>query len=120
MKNAKRSAASPYAPRRRWGNTYDGTKLSTPNLTSPPVVSLNKRGNNSGRNSKKRGGGSNVFPWKAHGSGAARGSRGEGSENDRAGRNNKRGREDGEFGDSRERDDTFFASPGVPRGIGEL
>lgn len=121
--NERSTAASPHlpssAPRRRWGNAYDGNQLSTPNLTSPPIRSL-KRGSSLRR---KRGKGSNTFQWMAGHGGGKRASRGTES-GGRRGRNSgaKRAREDEDADDGREGDgeDTFLASPGVPRGIGKL
>ncbi|KAL7538267.1 hypothetical protein ACHAXR_008426 [Thalassiosira sp. AJA248-18] len=111
------------AQRRRWGNTYDGSKLSTPNLTSPPIVSLKR-----GSSTQKRSRSSNIFPWRVQGSGA-RGSRSDhgadkkadGERHSSTKKRNKRNRDDDEdLGLTRDCDDTFFASPGVPRGIGKL
>jgi len=96
----KRSTMSPYyVQRRRWGNTYDGTKKSTPNLTSPPIKSLKR-----GSSVLKRGRGSNIFQWRMQGSGASKAT-------------NKRGRDDEEFDTTKDSEDQFFASPGIPRGI---
>jgi len=118
LRGNTRSTMSPYVQRRRWGNTYDGTKLSTPNLTSPPIVSLKK-----GSTSTQKRRGSNLFQWRGNG---ARGSRGDGDGDDKkvdgehpssVKANNKRNREDEDFDASKDREDMFFASPGVPRGI---
>ena len=107
--NNKRSSTpspSPYGQRRRWGNAYDVNKRSTPHLTSPPVVSLTKGG--SAR--KRRQGSSNIFHWKVHGSG---------TRGDNSSARKKRLRDDEDVEAAKDSDDMFFASPGVPRGIGK-
>lgn len=113
----KRALESPYAPRRRWGNAYDNNNLSTPNLTSPPIVSLKK-----GSAMKKRQG-SSVAPWRMQ---RQRSSTRRGLRNNLSSAvssslmnsNKKRGREEEEqrTNDNDEQDD-FFSSPGIPRGI---
>ena len=123
---------SPYVQRRRWGNTYDGNKLSTPNLTSPPIVSLKKGSASAQKNKTRSGGGSNLFQWRVGGGSSARhvSSRGDFVGSGRRGENQgssakkkasgKRSREDDEdMTANKDGDDTFFASPGVPRGIGK-
>lgn len=126
----KRSAMSPYVPRRRWGNAYDTNKLSTPNLTSPPIVSLKKS-----KSAQKRLGGSNMFPWKVPGSGATPhgGTRRRaltaddvdkklGCESGSVTKSGKRSREIEDLDVSaleKDGEDVFFSSPGIPRGIGE-
>jgi hypothetical protein len=109
----KRTSASPYAPRRRWGNAYDNNKLSTPNLTSPPIVSLKK-----GSSMKKRQA-SNVAPWRIRSS-TRRGLRNNLSavSSSLMNSNKKRGRErEEELTDDNDEQDDFFSSPGIPRGI---
>jgi len=53
-----------HVPRRRWGNAYDNNRLSTPNLTSPPIVSLKKGSSIKKRvkSNQKKNGGSFLFP----------------------------------------------------------
>ncbi len=113
----KRASESPYAPRRRWGNAYDNNKLSTPNLTSPPIVSLKK-----GSAMKKRQG-SSVAPWRMQRqrSNTRRGLRNNLSSavsSSLMNSNKKRGRDEEEVrNDVTDEQDDFFSSPGIPRGI---
>lgn len=112
--DSKRTSASPYAPRRRWGNAYDNNNLSTPNLTSPPIVSLKK-----GSSIKKRQG-SNVAPWRMQRSSTRRGLRNNISavSSSLMNSNKKRVREkEEEVADNDDEQDDFFSSPGIPRGI---
>jgi hypothetical protein len=108
--------------RRRWGNQeYHDTNLlsSIPNLTSPPIVSLKGRrmGNNSTALRKT---------WKV-GSGNKRTSSLRKNRSllfESAEKSGKRGREtlgDGVGATSLDEgeEDNFFASPGIPRGVGE-
>ena len=112
----KRTSASPYVPRRRWGNAYDNNKVSTPNLTSPPIVSLKN-----GSSMKKRQG-SSVAPWRMQRSSTRRGLRNNltAVSTSLMNSNKKRGREKEEEitddNDDQDQDD-FFSSPGIPRGI---
>ena len=116
---------SPYVPRRRWGNVYDNNKQSSPNLFSPPIVSLKK-----GSSTKNRVR-SNTFPWKVPGSGSRYGKLADDVEkkaecdgNRSADKtSNKRSRENEDFdatNNDNDGEDLFFASPGIPRGIGKL
>eukprot|EP00985_Skeletonema_marinoi_P019499 scaffold11205_cov191-Skeletonema_marinoi.AAC.1 len=110
----KRTSASPYAPRRRWGNAYDNNKLSTPNLTSPPIVSLKK-----GSAMKKRQG-SSVAPWRMQRSSTRLGLRNNlaAVSSSLMNSNKKRTREKEEDRtDDNDDQDDFFSSPGIPRGI---
>jgi hypothetical protein len=108
----KLTSASPYAPRRRWGNAYDSNNLSTPNLTSPPIASLKK-----GSSMMKRQG-SNVAQWRMKRSSTRRGLRSNISAvgSSLMNSNKKRRREKEEVTDNDDQDD-FFCSPGIPRGI---
>ena len=103
--------------RRRWGNQdYDKNGLlnSTPNLTSPPIVSL-----------KNRRMGSTRKTWKGVTSSGKRvnSSRKSRSLFESAERLGKRAREtlvDGGLRSTDENEeDNFFNSPGIPRGVGE-
>jgi hypothetical protein len=110
----KLTSASPYGPRRRWGNAYDNNKLSTPNLTSPPIASLKK-----GSSMKKKQG-SNVAPWRMQRSSARRGLRNNltAVSSSLMNSNKKRARErEEEMTDENDDQDDFFSSPGIPRGI---
>ena len=102
---------SPAIQRRRWGNAYDLNKISTPNLTSPPIVSLKKLGKK-GVNSQQRVQGSPLT------SVADRKVDGEGHSSARA--SVKRLRDDDIVDDVNDKDDKFFSSPGLPRGIGKF
>ena len=104
----KRSTMSPYIPRRRWGN---GSNLATPNLTSPPIVSLN----NASPAHKVRG--SSIFQWRVQGSGTRGSDKKLDSRQSPAKVRSKRNRDDEGFDATKEGEDLFFASPGVPRGI---
>ena len=111
----KRTSASPYAPRRRWGNAYDNHKQSTPNLTSPPILSLKK-------SSMKKKHSSNIAPWRMQ---RIRSSTRRGLRNNLAdvstsliNSNKKRVREkEEERLEENDDQDDFFNSPGIPRGI---
>jgi hypothetical protein len=102
--------------RRRWGNQdYDTNLLSTPNLTSPPIVSLKSR----------RLGSTVRGKWNkgASGGGKRTSSLRKKSLFESAERCGKRGREP--LGvvrsvDEMTEEDQFFASPGIPRGVGEM
>jgi hypothetical protein len=100
--------------RRRWGNQdYDGHNVlsSTPNLTSPPIVSLKSRRLGSARK-----------PWKGVSSSGKRASRKARSLFESAEKLGKRGREtmlEGVVSVDETDEDNFFASPGIPRGVGE-
>ena len=90
--------------RRRWGNAYDSNKISSPHLTTPPIVSLRQQGSSV---QKRRQGSSNIFTWKSNnpGSGSAR---------------KKRLRDDDDRdANDKDSEDQFFSSPGIPRGIGK-
>ena len=105
--SVRSSTMSPYGQRRRWGNAYDGNKLSSPHLTTPPITSL------------KQGGGSahksgSIFQWRGKGSGT----RGDGERHSST--RKKRYRDDEELDTAKDGEDMFFSSPGIPRGIGKL
>jgi hypothetical protein len=102
---------SPFIQRRRWGNAYDLNKISTPNLTSPPIVSL-KNGAKKGLNSQQRVHGSpltGILEIKVDG---------EGHSSVRA--STKRFRDDDVNNEINDKEDKFFSSPGLPRGIGKF
>jgi len=102
---------SPIIHRRRWGNAYDAHKLSTPNLTSPPIVSL-KKGGKKGMSSQKKGQGSPLV------GGTERKVNGECQSSTRS--STKRVRDDDGVDEIYDKDDRFFSSPGLPRGIGKF
>jgi hypothetical protein len=101
--------------RRRWGNQdYDTNKLSTPNLTSPPILSLKSR--RIGSTARKN--------WKVSSSGkktsSLRTKRGLFESAERLGKWLRETMVDGGGGGStnENEEDNFFASPGIPRGVG--
>eukprot|EP00804_Cyclotella_cryptica_P011221 CCRYP_007732-RA/>CCRYP_007732-RA protein AED:0.04 eAED:0.04 QI:151/1/1/1/1/1/8/72/1904 len=99
--------------RRRWGNQdYDTNKLSTPNLTSPPIVSLKSR--RMGSTARKN--------WKVSSSGkktlSLRTKRGLLESAERLGKRVRETMMDGGVGSTDENEeDNFFSSPGIPRGV---
>ena len=101
--------------RRRWGNQDCNNNIhSTPNLTSPPIVSLKAR----------RLGSATRKTWKGVSSSgkcvsSLRKNRSLFVSSERVG---KRGREtmlDAVPSTDENEEDNFFASPGIPRGVGE-
>lgn len=102
--------------RRRWGNQdYDTNKLSTPNLTSPPILSLKSR--RIGSTARKN--------WKVSSSGkktsSLRTKRGLFESAERLGKRLRETMVDGSGGAgsmNENEEDNFFASPGIPRGVG--
>ena len=142
--DTKKSSTSPHIPRRRWGNSYydKNRLLSTPNIMSPPVVSL-KKGNSIRKNGKssqkKRHGGSALFQnltpgaWKEHSKSPGSASRyGRSSGDDEkepeteathsAAKSNKRTRDtsDVDATNNGEQEAIVLPSPAVPRGIGKF
>lgn len=102
--------------RRRWGNQdYDSNILSTPNLTSPPIRSLKSgRLGSTARRARK-----GVLSSGKTRTSSLRKTR---SLFESAEKSGKRGREtmlDAVASMDETDGDDFFASPGIPRGVGE-
>lgn len=103
--NYDKKSPSPFIQRRRWGNVYDSNKISTPNLTSPPIVSLKKGGKKGTRKSPLASGSKTKVDDESHSSIRA---------------STKRTREDDFIDGMINMDDNFLPSPGLPRGIGKF